>query len=335
MAENEAYILRKFQNILKMSQRVKIEWVAKSLGLTHEALFEKLIEWGQLYPFKVDNDMIVVEDLKQFIDALDLQFKRWETGETSKTKKVDVAPKIVPTATPAVSQKTALAQKQVPMAKKVPKGWQEPTPESVILRGQKINVNQYGVLVLRDKKITSIAEIEGLGELTKVKSILLNNNQIAKIEGLDRLPSSLFTLALDNNRITKIEGLYKLSNLQDLILDHNRITKIEGLDSLRGLNSLSLSYNQAPKIEGLDTLLGLKRLKLDHNQITKIEGLGSLGEVTELWLNDNRITMLEGLRGLNKINYLNLAGNPIPWPVGLSPSERPRTEDVVAYCQRE
>ncbi|MFW9922245.1 MAG: hypothetical protein ACFFDW_03040 [Candidatus Thorarchaeota archaeon] len=64
--ENETQLLEKFEAILKMSDRVSISFVAKSLGLSQTQLFEKLIQWQDMLPFQIDNDLIVVEDTDDF-----------------------------------------------------------------------------------------------------------------------------------------------------------------------------------------------------------------------------------------------------------------------------
>ncbi len=53
---------------------------------------------------------------------------------------------------------------------------------------------------------------------------------------------NLVVLILNHNNISKIEGLDNLNNLQRLILSSNNISKIEGLDNLNNLQKLILKY---------------------------------------------------------------------------------------------
>ncbi len=85
--KNDADLLQKFKAVLAVSQRVKKAEVAKYLGISDEALFAKLVEWRE-FGFKVDGDLIVVEDLKAFITALDKQFTSWTRAERSNEGKV-------------------------------------------------------------------------------------------------------------------------------------------------------------------------------------------------------------------------------------------------------
>nr|MDO8115093.1 hypothetical protein [Candidatus Sigynarchaeota archaeon] len=74
MSSNDMDLLRKFQKIIKMASRVKKNDVAEALGLPDEELFVKLMDWSDQFPFKIDGDMIVVDDSAGFVNALDRQF---------------------------------------------------------------------------------------------------------------------------------------------------------------------------------------------------------------------------------------------------------------------
>ena len=161
-----------------------------------------------------------------------------------------------------------------------------------------------------------IAKIEGLDRLAKLNRLDLDQNQIAKIEGLDKL-LQLQQLYLDQNQIAKIEGLDKLLQLQQLYLYQNQIAKIEGLDKLLQLQILNLDQNQIAKIEGLDKLLQLQQLYLYQNQIAKIEGLDKLLQLQQLYLDQNQIAKIEGLDKLLQLQILYLSQNQIAKIEGL------------------
>ena len=122
-----------------------------------------------------------------------------------------------------------------------------------------------------------------IGELTSLQKLLLSDNKISKIEGLDKL-TKLRELYLSDNEITKIEGLDSLTKLKKLDLEFNQITKIEGLDTLVGLQSLNLSYNQITEIGGIKKLTKLRKLDLGYNQIETIQDLDKLVNSKELWV---------------------------------------------------
>jgi tetratricopeptide (TPR) repeat protein len=85
---NDFELLKKFQKILNMTQEVKKSEVAKSLGISEEILFEKLVEWSHL-GFKLKNDLIIVEDIFLFTESLDHQFGKWVEKEKTKDGKVE------------------------------------------------------------------------------------------------------------------------------------------------------------------------------------------------------------------------------------------------------
>ena len=68
--ENEKRMLEKFESILEMSDRVSLQQVAKSLAITEAQLFEMLIQWQDRLPFKIDGDMIEVEDADDFSQSI-------------------------------------------------------------------------------------------------------------------------------------------------------------------------------------------------------------------------------------------------------------------------
>ena len=83
MEEDELELLRKFKDIIEVSREVKKAEIAKYLGITEELLFEKLISWGKDIPFKIKGDIIEIDNMNDFIDALDRQFGAWENKEKS------------------------------------------------------------------------------------------------------------------------------------------------------------------------------------------------------------------------------------------------------------
>jgi Leucine-rich repeat (LRR) protein len=87
-AQSDAQLLRKFQEILEMTQDVKISRVAEYLEISEKDLFKKLISWRHL-GFKIKQECIIVDDIAQFTTALDHQFEEWEQKETNKIGKIE------------------------------------------------------------------------------------------------------------------------------------------------------------------------------------------------------------------------------------------------------
>jgi hypothetical protein len=87
--EFEVKMLKNFKELLNISQRVKVPSVADYLGVSEKILFNKLIEWNQKIPFKVNGDLIVVENLTEFLGALDNQFNEWQERDETKEGKIE------------------------------------------------------------------------------------------------------------------------------------------------------------------------------------------------------------------------------------------------------
>ncbi len=67
---NEKKLLEKFETILKMTESVEISDVAKSLAISESQLFEKLIQWQDVLPFKIDGDFIEVQNTTDFTQSV-------------------------------------------------------------------------------------------------------------------------------------------------------------------------------------------------------------------------------------------------------------------------
>ncbi|MFX0102870.1 MAG: leucine-rich repeat domain-containing protein [Candidatus Hodarchaeota archaeon] len=155
----------------------------------------------------------------------------------------------------------------------------------VRVKGKEYRVNKQK-LFLFNKDIHDLSEIEGLGELTDLKWLLLTNNQISEIRGLENLVN-LEYLGLGNNQVSEIRGLETLRNLKVLDLSLNPLTRLEGLDSLENLIGLYLWGTPIKRVKGLGNLVNLRNTKkkrmigglyLRHTLIPKpvIKALGGM-----------------------------------------------------------
>ena len=130
----------------------------------------------------------------------------------------------------------------------------------VIYKGKKYKVKRDRftglTLNLSKKGIVDICEIEGLYALSKLETLILENNQISEIKGLENL-TNLEKLNLNNNQISEIKGLENLTSLQTLYLNGNKITEIKNLDYLTNLEMLFVNNNNFNDITGI---LQLKKL---------------------------------------------------------------------------
>jgi internalin A len=199
--------------------------------------------------------------------------------------------------------------------------------------GRKIDFQtelQIRIDLVKEKKLTGL-DLSGLGlekipkeiaDLTMLQELNLQDNEITKIENLDRLVN-LQVLNLSINRISEIEGLNNLVNLRHLGLAYNNryttttgsisggILQISNLNNLQNLEFLDLSFNLIGEINGLDNLLMLSSLNLSNNSITKIENIGHLSNLKILHLSNNSITKIENIGHLSNLKILHLSNNSI------------------------
>ncbi|XP_043578624.1 dynein axonemal assembly factor 11 isoform X1 [Bombus pyrosoma] len=92
------------------------------------------------------------------------------------------------------------------------------------------------------------------GEISTLEEIALHQENIEKIELIDRTCRHLKILLLQNNLISKIENLSKLKRLEYLNLALNNIETIENLQGLESLKKLDLTVNFIGDLRGIKTL---------------------------------------------------------------------------------
>ncbi|KAJ3035374.1 Protein tilB [Rhizophlyctis rosea] len=113
------------------------------------------------------------------------------------------------------------------------------------------------------------------GDLSTLREITLHQFDIERIENLDTNCRHLEILFLQNNQISKIENLNKLKELQYLQLALNNITRIENLGGCESLRKLDLTVNFVDDPLDVDSLKGnenLRELYLVGNPCTQKEG---------------------------------------------------------------
>ena len=99
------------------------------------------------------------------------------------------------------------------------------------------------------------------GMLSNLEEIALHQQDIEKIELFDKLTRHIKILLLQNNQIEKMENLSKLKELEYLNLALNNIEVIEGLDGCESLNKLDMTCNFV-KLEGLmESLTNLRKVE--------------------------------------------------------------------------
>ncbi|KAJ3290494.1 Protein tilB [Borealophlyctis nickersoniae] len=113
------------------------------------------------------------------------------------------------------------------------------------------------------------------GELSTLKEVTLHQFDIEKIENLDVYCRHLEILFLQNNQISKIENLNKLKELKYLQLALNNISVIENLEGCEALEKLDLTVNFVEDPLDVETLQGnvmLRELFLVGNPCAQKDG---------------------------------------------------------------
>jgi hypothetical protein len=119
-------------------------------------------------------------------------------------------------------------------------------------------------------------------------------------------------LILMNQGISVMEGLDRLKNLEKCWLTHNYFDQIKGLDKLRNIKELYLGWNRLTRTTGLEKCVMLEKLWMDCNQIEVVSGLGSLERLEHLNLAGNNIEQIGiGFDGMVSLSNLNLSANKI------------------------
>ncbi|XP_062985988.1 dynein axonemal assembly factor 11 [Elgaria multicarinata webbii] len=112
-------------------------------------------------------------------------------------------------------------------------------------------------------------------EIFSLEEISLHQQNIEKIEHLDKWCKNLKILYLQNNLIPKIENLSRLKKLEYLNLALNNVEKIENLEGCEELQKLDLTANFIGELSSIMVLkhnVHLKELFLIGNPCTDFEG---------------------------------------------------------------
>mmetsp|Transcript_52265 Transcript_52265/g.124666 ORF Transcript_52265/g.124666 Transcript_52265/m.124666 type:complete len:451 (+) Transcript_52265:66-1418(+) len=96
------------------------------------------------------------------------------------------------------------------------------------------------------------------GVLSDLEEIALHQHELEKIESIEACCRHIKILLLQNNIIPKMEGLNKLKDLEYLNLALNNISKIEGIEGCESLKKLDLTVNFVGVEELEESIYNLK-----------------------------------------------------------------------------
>ena len=112
-------------------------------------------------------------------------------------------------------------------------------------------------------------------EISSLEELSLHQQDLERIEHLDKWCKELRILYLQSNLIPRIENVGRLKKLEYLNLALNNITKVENLTGCESLNKLDLTVNFVSELTSIDSLRDnkvLKELYLTGNPCTQYEG---------------------------------------------------------------
>ena len=178
------------------------------------------------------------------------------------------------------------------------------------------------ILKVSNNQLLSIPN--GLGALTRLKKIFLNENSI------QFLPPNLFSrmigleeIYLYKNRLENIcdnnSSIFdNMKHLKFLDIHSNYLTIFNIFTEMPILDSLLLSYNQIQYINGLDKCNNLTNLDLNNNKIADFPpDILKLKKLNTLNLQNNDLNSIPNTLGLmNSLVRLNIEGNPLKRLVG-------------------
>uniref|UniRef100_A0A8C8YL06 Leucine-rich repeat-containing protein 6 n=1 Tax=Prolemur simus TaxID=1328070 RepID=A0A8C8YL06_PROSS len=140
-----------------------------------------------------------------------------------------------------------------------------------------------------------------------LEELSLHQQEIEKLEHIDKWCRDLKILYLQNNLIGKIENVSRLKKLEYLNLALNNIEKIENLEGCERLTKLDLTVNFIGELSSIKTLqhnIHLKELFLVGNPCTDFDGYRQFVVATlqQLkWLDGKEIERSERIQALQ--NY--------------------------------
>ncbi|AXT50163.1 hypothetical protein D1818_04700 [Aquimarina sp. BL5] len=170
-----------------------------------------------------------------------------------------------------------------------------------------------------------IGEIEGIGALTNLEKLFVENTSLDNIPSDIGQLSSLVELSFINGNFFEIpEGFFALNNVESIILrDNENLTTLpEGFNSLEKLTSLTITGSQGIQTfnRSIFGASSLKKLDLSNNNIgflTTVDGIipdeiGMLTQLTDLNLENNHINTISTRIGeLINLKTINLSNNMI------------------------
>lgn len=176
-------------------------------------------------------------------------------------------------------------------------------------------------------------------EIFSLEEISLHQQEIERIELLDKLCRDLKILYLQSNLIPKIENVGRLKKLEYLNLALNNVARVENLEGCESLQKLDLTVNFVEELTSIESLRKnhhFKELYLTGNPCTEYEGyreyvIATLDNLQ--WLDGKEIEKSE--RILAKQDYENVRNKIITQQTEYSKKREKEKQDALKVKQEK
>ena len=144
-----------------------------------------------------------------------------------------------------------------------------------------------------------------LENYTKLKELNISSNGINKLESLKKLVK-LESLILDNNVLYSLKGINAFASLKKLSIANNKIKNFEEFTKFTQLENLYVSNNNLNEIDSIINLTKLKKLDISGNDIENIALVKSLTKLTHLYIANTNTTDFSFLYEMKQLKYISL-----------------------------
>ncbi|KAM4687621.1 dynein axonemal assembly factor 11 [Discoglossus pictus] len=149
-------------------------------------------------------------------------------------------------------------------------------------------------------------------EIFSLEEISLHQQELERIEHVDKWCKDLKILYLQNNLIPKIENVSKLKKLEYLNLALNNIERVENLEGCESLQKLDLTVNFVGELSSINSLqnnIHLREIYLVGNPCAEFEGyreyiVASLPQLK--WLDGKEIERSERIQAVQNYPQVRL-----------------------------
>ncbi|CAL6048380.1 LPXTG_cell wall anchor domain-containing protein [Hexamita inflata] len=157
-----------------------------------------------------------------------------------------------------------------------------------------------------------IHEIQYLDKLTNLVELNLSqtNLQQKDISSLSQL-TNLKKLYLNFNQLSDVSALSALTSMQELNLTYNTLQNLNDIQNMMNLQILVLLGNTGINISILKNFINLTELCLHDLGLKEVDTLQCLYNITNLTLTQNELIEVCALHNMHKLNILDVRFNRI------------------------